>query len=188
MYVPENVVLSRDLPAQSAAERVEAVVREHARFVYSVAYAVLGHPQEAEDAAQETFIRVWKHARELDSVLNQRAWLARIAWRVAVDRRRKNSRPVVAIDEDMPEFEAAGVSAEQDAIYAQQAALLERMVALLPPDLRETLELSTVAEMSSVEIATALGIPDSSVRGRLQRARQMLKEKVLAIMDRPVKK
>src|SRR5438046_8579469 len=57
-------------------------------FPYTTLFrSVLGHAQEAEDAAQETFIRVWKHAGELSGILNQRAWLARIAWRVASDRR-----------------------------------------------------------------------------------------------------
>jgi len=108
MYVPEKVILSRTIPAQAAAEQVEAVVRQHARFVYQVAYAGLGHPQEAEDAAQETFIRVWKHAKELSGILSQRAWLARIAWRVASDRRRKYARTEIVSDSDLPELEDGG--------------------------------------------------------------------------------
>jgi RNA polymerase sigma-70 factor (ECF subfamily) len=184
MYASGKVILSQTIPAQSTAEQVETVVREHARFVYQVAYAVLGHPQEAEDAVQETFIRVWKHAKELSGVLNQRAWLARIAWRVASDRRRKYSKPVIASNIELPDLEASGTGAEEGMIRTQQAELLERMVALLPDDLRETLALSTVEEMTSVEIAAVLGISESSVRGRLLRARQMLKEKVQALMDR----
>jgi len=187
MYVPEKI-LSGDIPAQSTAEQVETVVREHARFVYRVAYAVLNHPQEAEDAAQETFIRVWKHAQELSGVLNQRAWLARIAWRVASDRRRKNSGPVIAGAAELPEIVSGGTAADEVMIRAQQAELLERMMVLLPGDLREALVLSTVEEMTSVEIAVVLGIPESSVRGRLLRARQILKEKVQILMDRQQKK
>jgi RNA polymerase sigma-70 factor, ECF subfamily len=181
MYLPEQVILSRTIPAQSADEQVEAVVRQHARFVYQVAYAVLRHPQEAEDAAQETFIRVWKHARELSGVLNQRAWLARIAWRVAVDRCRKHQD--VAGEEDLQEFPAGGAGAEESVIRSQQMALLERMIATLPRELRETLTLSTVEEMTSVEIAEVLEIPESSVRVRLLRARQLLREKLQALME-----
>jgi RNA polymerase sigma-70 factor (ECF subfamily) len=182
MYLPEQVILSRTVPAQSEAEQVEAVVREHARFVYQVAYAVLRHPQEAEDAAQETFIRVWKHAKELAGVLNQRAWLARIAWRAACDRRRKHA--VVTGDEGLQELAADGASAEECLMRSQQIALLERMIATLPGDLRETLILSTVEEMTSVEIAEVLDIPESSVRVRLLRARQLLKEKLQVITQR----
>jgi RNA polymerase sigma-70 factor (ECF subfamily) len=182
MYVPEQVVLSQTIPALSAAEQVEAVVRQHARFVYQVAYAVLRHPQDAEDAAQETFIRVWKHARELSGVLNQRAWLARIAWRVAVDRRRKFLAP--ASDEDLLELPASAPGAETSVIRNQQAALLEKMIAGLPKELRDTLILSTVEEMTSVEIAEVFGIPESTVRVRLLRAREMLREKVRILMER----
>lgn len=182
MYVPEQVVLSQTIPALTAAEQVEAVVRQHARFVYQVAYAVLRHPQDAEDAAQETFIRVWKHARELSDVLNQRAWLARIAWRVAVDRRRKLSVP--AAEEDLLELPASLPGAETSVIRSQQAALLEKMIAGLPKELRDTLTLSTVEEMTSVEIAEVLGIPESTVRVRLLRARQMLRERVQVLMER----
>jgi RNA polymerase sigma-70 factor (ECF subfamily) len=183
MYLPEQAILSRTIPAQSAAaEQVEAVVRQHARFVYQVAYAVLRNPQDAEDAAQETFIRVWKHAKELSGVLNQRAWLARIAWRVAVDRRRKH--PLGATDEDLPELPANGTGAEESVIRRQQVALLERMIATLPNELRETLALSTVEEMTSVEIGEVLGIPESTVRVRMLRARQMLREKLQVLMER----
>jgi RNA polymerase sigma-70 factor (ECF subfamily) len=182
MYLPEQAILSRTIAAQSTAEQVEAVVRQHARFVYQVAYAVLRHPQDAEDAAQETFIRVWKHAKELAGVLNQRAWLARIAWRVAIDRRRKH--PLVCTDEDLPELPANGTGAEESVIRRQQVALLERMIATLPRELQETLTLSTVEEMTSVEVGEVLEIPESTVRVRMFRARQMLREKLQAITER----
>ena len=183
MYVPEQVVLSQAIPALSTAEQVEAVVRQHARFVYQVAYAVLRHPQDAEDAAQETFIRVWKHAKELTGVLNQRAWLARISWRVAVDRRRKYMGPA-ADEQDLLELPASTPGAETSVIRSQQVALLEKMIAGLPKELRDTLTLSTVEEMTSVEIAAVLGVPESTVRVRLLRARQMLRERVQTLMQR----
>jgi len=183
MNIPEQAVLRR-IPAESTAEQVEAIVRQHAKLVYQVVFAALRHPQEAEDAVQETFIRVWKHASELSRVVNIRAWLARIAWRIASDWRRKHLKPVVISGDDLSELPAAGASAEEDMIRAQQIALLERMIGMLPDDLREVVELSTVDELTSVEIGHALGIPESSVRGRLVRARQLLREKVQALLER----
>jgi RNA polymerase sigma-70 factor (ECF subfamily) len=73
-------------------------------------------------------------------------------------------------------------------IRAQQVEILARMVAMLPNDVREIFALSTVEEMTSVEIAEVLDLPESTVRGRLLRARQMLKEKVQALMDRGEKR
>ena len=184
MYASEKALLSRTIPELSTAELVEAAVREHARFVYQVAYAVLRHPEETEDAVQETFIRVWKHARKLAGILNQRAWLARIAWRVACDRRRRHPEIFIGHEIDLPDLPSRGAGAEARLIRAQQAEMLERIVAMLPGDLREVFSLSTVEEMTSVEIAEVLEIPESTVRGRLLRARQMLKEKIQAVMER----
>ena len=183
MYASEKVLLSRTIPEESAIERVEAAVREHARFVYRVAYAVLRHPQEAEDAVQETFIRVWKHAREFSGILNQRAWLARIAWRVASDRRRSLPKEQI-LQVELLDLPANGTGAELEMIRAQQAQILDRMVAMLPAELREVFALSTVEELTSVEIAEVMSIPESTVRGRLLRARQMLKEKIQILLER----
>lgn len=184
MYASEKALLSRTVPEITTAELVEAAVRKHARLVYQVAYAVLRHPQEAEDAVQETFMRVWKHARKLSGILNQRAWLARIAWRIACDRRRRRADILAAHEIDVPDLPAGGSGAEAQLIRAQQAEMLRRMVAILPGDLQEVFTLSTVEEMTSVEIAAVLRIPESTVRGRLLRARQMLKEKIQAVMER----
>src|SRR5262249_61898193 len=118
MYASEKALLSRTVPEASTADLVESAVREHARFVYQVAYAVLQHPQEAEDAVQERFIRVWKHARKLAGILNQRAWLARITWRVANDRRRKRCELVVVHKMDVPDLPAAGAESGHERVRA----------------------------------------------------------------------
>src|SRR3990172_8585362 len=83
--------------ASAAVDELEALVREHASLVYRVAYAVLRNRPAAEDAAQETFVRVLRHRQQLPQVRDQRAWLARIAWRVALDRRRR--APEMPLDE-----------------------------------------------------------------------------------------
>jgi RNA polymerase sigma-70 factor (ECF subfamily) len=183
MNVPEQAVL-RQIPAESTAEQVEAVVRQHAKLVYQIVFAALRHPQEAEDAVQETFIRVWKHAGELSTVVNIRAWLARIAWRIASDWRRKHMNRAVTSGDDLLELPAGGASVEEDVIRSEQVVLLEKLIGMLPNDLREVVELSTVEELTSQEIAQVLGIPESSVRGRLLRARQLLREKVRGLMER----
>src|SRR3990167_837835 len=158
--------------------------REHASLVYRVAYAALRNRAEAEDASQETFVRVLRHRQQLPEVRDQRAWLARIAWRVALDRRRR--APEVPLEEAaraVRELRAAGASAEQLAADAQMLALLERLIASLPRDLREALTLSTVEEMSAAEVAEALDIPEASVRTRVYRARQLLREKLAGVLE-----
>lgn len=76
--------------ARATEDELELLVREHARLVYRIAYSVSRNRQDAEDATQETFLRVLRHSGKLAGVRNSRAWLARIAWRVGIER--KNDR------------------------------------------------------------------------------------------------
>ena len=71
---------------RSQDELLEDIVRQHSRLVYRIAYALLRSHHDAEDATQETFLRVLRYRHKLAAVDNQKSWLARIAWRVAVDR------------------------------------------------------------------------------------------------------
>ena len=77
---------------ESSHDVLERLVREHSRLVYRIAYAVLRSHHDAEDATQETFIRVLRYSSKLAAVDNPKTWLARIAWRVAVDRSRQRGR------------------------------------------------------------------------------------------------
>jgi RNA polymerase sigma-70 factor, ECF subfamily len=155
-------------------EQFAALVNLHSRYVFRVAYSVLRNLHDAEDAVQETFLKLYR-SRRWDHVENERAFLARTAWRVAVDRVPKRTEE--PRDVDMP---AAGQNPEQAAIAADRNALVWRMVDTLPDELRQPLALSTVEEMTSQQIAAVMEIPEATVRGRLMRARQMLKEKLAA--------
>src|SRR5512147_1606632 len=63
----------------------ESVVHEHARLVFKVAYSVVRNVEDAEDCVQETFLRAYRSG-DLPEINDPKAWLARIAWRVAIDR------------------------------------------------------------------------------------------------------
>lgn len=165
---------------KTAATDIESVVREHARFVFKLAYSMLRNVEDAEDAVQETFLRVHRSG-ELPEVREIKAWLARIAWRVALDRiQQRPKAELEALTEAGFQPRAEEASAEQLLARQEQAALLHRLIATLPEELRHPLVLSTVQEMSSVEIGKVLGIPEASVRTRLFRARRQLKEKLSA--------
>lgn len=187
MVVGQAILSESILIADAGADLVESLVREHARFVYRVAYSVLRNHHDAEDAVQETFIRVWRHRSELRDLREARPWLARIAWRVAVDKRRRPAD--LSLDEQeeaargVQELRAKGAGADELAISAQMQELLAALIAGLPRDLREVLTLSTLEEMSSAEAGAVLGIPEVTVRTRLFRARQLLKSKLAAVME-----
>jgi RNA polymerase sigma-70 factor (ECF subfamily) len=187
MAVGQAILSESILIADAGADLVESLVREHARFVYRVAYAVLRNHHDAEDAVQETFIRVWRHRGELRGIQEARPWLARIAWRVAVDKRRRPADVSLDAQEEsargVRELRDHGAAADELAMSAQMQALLASLISSLPRDLREVVTLSTVEDLTSAEVGAALGIPEVTVRTRLFRARQLLKEKLAAVME-----
>ena len=186
MVVLEQIVLSEPISiADAPGDEFEAAVRAHARHVYKVAYSVLRNHHDAEDAAQETFLRFLKHRKRWAEIRDPRAWLARTAWRVALDRRRRD--PEVALDdaaEKVMQLRVQGKNAEEVAAQSEMRALLGHLIAALPRELRDVLTLSTVEEMTSVEISVVLEIPEGSVRTRLMRARELLREKLAALLER----
>jgi RNA polymerase sigma-70 factor (ECF subfamily) len=185
MADPGQMSLSEPFPvADVVPNDFEAVVHEHSRLVYRIAYSVLRNHHDAEDATQETFIRCLRSRNQLAPIRDQRAWLARTAWRVALDHRPRGRH--VSLDDAATavlELRAAGAGADELAANQQMAELLERLMSALPSELREPLALSTVEELSSPEIAQVLGIPEGSVRTRLMRARQILKEKLSVVLE-----
>src|SRR5215510_3350553 len=162
---------------------LEAIVRCHARFVYRITYLLLRNHHDAEDATQETFVRVWRHRDRLPEVLDRRAWLARIAWRVALDRRKKAAEiSLTDAAEAVFNLYAAGESAEKIASDKQMAVLLDQLISTLPGKLREPMLLSLNQELTNAEISKVLSIPENSVRTRLFRARQILRLKLSSIL------
>ena len=161
---------------------VEQLVREHSRLVYRIAYAVLRRHHDAEDATQETFLRLLRYQSRLAAVEDPKTWLARIAWRVAVDRSKRHSRmreaPWDDPDTSCAEIASSEAPADETVQGAQIGAVLEKLIAALPKKLRQPLILSTIEEMSPREVATILGINEAAVRSRVFRARQILREKL----------
>jgi RNA polymerase sigma-70 factor (ECF subfamily) len=160
------------------AARFAALVERQAWFVYRVAYAVVRNPQDAEDAVQETFLRIFR-TRAWESMQNEKAFLARTAWRVAVNRLPKVRHEPLA--PDLSPDNAPGP--ENALIQADWNSAVHRLIDALPEDLRQPLALSTVEELNSREIAQIMGIAEGTVRTRLMRARQILKKKLAALME-----
>ena len=109
-------------------------------------------------------------------MVDERAFLARTAWRIAVDRLPKAR--VAELDPDLP---SGGQDPEQAVIKADWNAAIHRLIDALPEELRQPLALSTIEELNSHEIAQVMGIPEGTVRTRLMRAREILKQKLGAL-------
>jgi RNA polymerase sigma-70 factor (ECF subfamily) len=132
---------------------------------------------------QEVFLRVLRHRDSLHDVRDQRVWLVRIVWNIVLDRKRRTkTRPETDdITELARVLPAAGMSAEERAAAAQHHAHVLGLVDHLPAKEREVLMLSAFQELTSVEIASILGITESSVRSRLFRARNLMAD----LLERP---
>ncbi|HWZ44437.1 MAG TPA: RNA polymerase sigma factor [Candidatus Saccharimonadales bacterium] len=188
--VTEGVLLKDNTKAITPAaplEAMEHLVAEHSGMVFRIAYSILRNHHDAEDAVQECFLKALKYGKDLGHVRSPKTWLGRIAWTVALDRRALQNRsgpaergPESDLLEQLPDARPG----QDDQLAGQQMRrLLERMIASLPEDLRHPLELSTVQELNSAEIAELMGIPEGSVRTRLLRARKILKEKLSSMLE-----
>ncbi len=181
------------IAAEAPAETLETLVAQHTLMVFRIAYSILRNHHDAEDAAQECFLRVLKYGPRLYQVRNPKTWLARVAWTTALDKKRSSramvSLNMVSLNDDQSGEQALdllpdrALAADEQLSGQQRQQLLERLIAGLPEDLRHPLELSTVHELSSAEIAEIMAIPENSVRTRLFRARRQLKEKLFALLE-----
>jgi len=184
--VSELVILNDGiLAARTGEDAVDVAVRDHARLVYRICYSALRNHQDAEDATQDTFVRVVRYRRKLEEARDSRSWVARIAWRVAVERRRvPRHTGLEEMDSAISELRSSLASAEDVLLGTEMTELLERLMVGLPPKLRDPLTLSSLEEMSTADIASLLEISEAAVRSRIARARQVLKEKLASLLER----
>ena len=183
-----GTVLKSAMATEAEAPTVESLVADYSRMVFRIAYSILRNHHDAEDAAQECFLRVWKHKDRLHDVQNAKTWLARIAWTTALDKRRTGRKMLSLNDTEsgaelIESLSDSAPAADEQFAERQKQQLLQRLIAVLPGDLAQTLELSTVQELNSAEIAEVMKIPEGSVRTRLFRARKQLKEKLAVLLE-----
>src|SRR6185437_10426868 len=121
-----------------------------------------------------------KHKKQLASVENRRVWLIRIAWNLALDRKRRlRSTPLVEeAEEILGNCASVEASAETSLDAAESCARILRVIDTLPRKEREVLRLSAIEELGIPEIAAILKTTESGVRSCLFRARQRLRERL----------
>lgn len=164
---------------------VTLLVREHATFVYRIAYSILRDVHDAEDVAQETFMRVMKNAKRLPLIRDQRGWLARITWRLAItkwNRTQRRRHVEIEISGEAARLLASTWSTEFSAENKELVETINRLTLSLPDDLRYPLILSAIEDMGSRDVAEILNISEATVRTRVHRARKLLREKLQALI------
>ena len=159
----------------------EQLVERHRAAVYRLARAMTANHADADDAAQETFIRIHRALGSYDPTRPFKAWMLRIARNTSLNVLR-STRPgrTVPIDEDMPEPPDPAPGPEEALRTRQAGASLSRALAALPEELRTVLVLRAQDGMSYREIAGVMGCRIGTVMSRLSRAR----ERILKALDR----
>jgi len=171
-----------DRKARDAA--FAALADRHARFLYRVAYGLLRNAEDAEDAVQETLLKLYRN-NAWQAMEDEKAFLATAVWRAGLDRLSTAGAKAMKHAADVSEMEiaSADLSPEESAVGAQARMVMKALIEALPELLRQPLVLSAVEGMRSHEVASVLGIPEGTVRTRVMRAKAELRKRFLAAQE-----
>jgi RNA polymerase sigma-70 factor (ECF subfamily) len=148
---------------------------ESSALAVRVAYSVLRNQSDAEDVAQEAFIRAHRRMAGLRDRNKFRSWLVRITWRLALDWRRSQRRRG-AHEESAARLQPQVGNAEADLAAAEGFAHIWRAIDALPEKLRLVLVLTAIEGHSVRDVAELVGIPEGTVKSRLFDARKRLED------------
>lgn len=151
------------------------IVEENQKPVFNLCYRMLGDPNEAEDAAQETFWKAYKYYNRYDPTRSLLTWLLSIAAHHCIDQIRKRRMKTISIDlfadELLPD---SGLTPEKKSIESNEKNLLRGMLRILTPDDRAAIVMRYWYDFTDEEIGIALHLSISAVKSRLFRARKQI--------------
>jgi RNA polymerase sigma-70 factor (ECF subfamily) len=160
--------------ARGQGEAVRELVRRCLPVVHAVARRLLNDPVEAEDVAQETFVKVWRSIGRFDPVRGRlEAWAGKIAANACYDRLRKRGESL--LDDGPPDRPDGAPQADSVLAAKDGAARVRAAIEMLPPRQRAALELCALRDHSNIEAAEILGVSVEALESLLSRARRTLK-------------
>lgn len=180
------------LATQGDAAAFEAIMRRHNQLLFRTARGIVASDGEAEDVAQEAWMRAWRALSGFRAESKLSTWLVRIAVNEALGRLRRNSAQIIPLEKAIMSSDNETQSAlteapdrgpEQSVQRSQVRALIEARIDLLPEAFRSVFMLRAIEEMSVDEVAEVLDIPAATVRTRYFRARALLREGLAQEMD-----
>lgn len=186
--LPDNQILAELMRRAASGEDAafESLVRHFEGMVYSFALQSLRRREDAEDATQEVFLKLWRTLGTWRDEASVKTYIMRIARNTVIDMiRRRNSHPTDSLtveDDDGEESQLdiadTDTSSNPAADYARREQIEEvrRAIDKLPTDHREIIILRDINGLSYAEIAETTGLDPGTVRSRLSRARNNLKE------------
>ncbi len=170
----DTALVRRTLAGDQAA--FTALVEKYKDPVFNVAYRMLGNPTEAEDVAQEAFVRAYTQLRTYKEQHRFSTWLLSIASHLAIDQIRRRRFLALPL-ENVPFLEwiaDVGAGPEQAALEGEASDEMQRVLNALPTKYRAVLVLRYWYDFSYDEIAQALGLTPPLVKARLHRARELV--------------
>lgn len=157
--------------------------------VYNLCYRMLNNSVEAQDAAQEAFLRAYTNLHRYDISRSFKTWVMSIASNYCIDVIRKRRMQLLSLDEPLPSGDQMAMSDTQpgpelSALRSEQSEQVQALLDELKPDYRAAVVLRYWYDYSYAEIADALDTTESAIKSRLFRARQMLGEMAEAQRER----
>lgn len=178
---PERLQL--ELARNGDLDAFSVLVERYSARVYGVCYSYLGNRQDAEDTAQETFVKAFKAMRSYQFLSSFYTWIYRIAANTCMDFRRRSSKlSAVSLDEAMETDDSQvfwqipdqGPLPDELAIQAETRQLIREGITKLPDFLQEIIILRDLEGLSYHELADLLNLSEGTVKSRLSRARYQL--------------
>jgi RNA polymerase sigma-70 factor (ECF subfamily) len=149
--------------------------------VYNLCYRMLSERTEAEDAAQETFLKSYLNLKRYDPARSFKTWLLSIASNHCIDRLRRRRMVWLSIEEPLPpnvSLASDEPEPEEEMIFSQRSEAVQQLIDSLSPEYRAAVVLRYWYDYAYTEIADMLDTTESAIKSRLFRARQMLADKL----------
>jgi RNA polymerase sigma-70 factor (ECF subfamily) len=173
---PEPEVLNQ--VHQGNQDAFTQLVESYQRPVYNLCYRMLGDPNDAEDAAQETFLRVYKNIKRYDHKRSFSTWLLSIAAHLCIDQLRKRRMVMISMDETPYLEPADGMPGPEASLFIkQEQRRVQALLKSLNPHDRAAVIMYYWYDFSYEEIASSLDLTISAVKSRLHRARLSMAER-----------
>jgi RNA polymerase sigma-70 factor (ECF subfamily) len=168
-------LLRRCLAGENSAW--ESLLKAYTRKIYNLCYRFTGRAEDAEDLTQEVFIKLYQTLESFNAAQGSfSTWLHRVARNHLVDhyRRTKKDRMTGSIEDDletMAEKPGPGAGPTGQVEARERRELIQRALDRLSPDLREAVVLRDLQDLDYLEIAQVLGVPEGTVKSRINRGR-----------------
>lgn len=157
------------------AQAFSRLVEMYSKPVFNLCYRMLGNGQDAEDAAQESFLRAFRALHRYDPNRKFATWLLSIAANYCIDQHRRVRPPIVSLDDDnTDEVPERSAGPEKRTVQRETKDQVQKLLNNLSPKDRAAMILFYWYEYSYIEIARELAITESALKARMHRARRSL--------------